>query len=76
MLNRDPSPPPSFVPEPPKVRFPSFLPKALHIHFLVITIQCFQTNNETLVLVLQECDKSSLPVTGTGSNAHRFCKEF
>uniref|UniRef100_A0A674MJF7 Tight junction protein 2a (zona occludens 2) n=1 Tax=Takifugu rubripes TaxID=31033 RepID=A0A674MJF7_TAKRU len=28
MLNRDPSPPPSFVPEPPKVRFPSFLPKA------------------------------------------------
>lgn len=51
MLNREPSPPPSFVPEPPKVRPPSFPSFALRPSpsDYVITVQCVLVNNDTVV---------------------------
>lgn len=50
VLNREPSPPPSFVPEPPKVRpasFPSFALRPSPDD--VITVECVLVNNDAVV---------------------------
>uniref|UniRef100_A0A674NE94 Tight junction protein 2a (zona occludens 2) n=1 Tax=Takifugu rubripes TaxID=31033 RepID=A0A674NE94_TAKRU len=66
MLNRDPSPPPSFVPEPPKVRFPSFLPKTKERQCLLPQIKAFEKMDHLArtqrMLELQEAENARLEI--------------